>query len=280
MSRKQEGTGRRGLVLALAAVALVLSAGYAGAAPTAWLYDANSVAAFDPLSPAGLCSWEVDGKQYISQQWFWWRTGASGPEKPVDAASLDVPTGMPRLSDANGDGDNDMLFCRYLDKGGTFKIELTFLLIGGQMGSGTSDMAETIKICNTSALPIDFHFFQYVDFNLSASDTVWFPNANTVRQIGAGTEVAETVVVPVPPHREAALVPSTLTKLNDGGPTTLSDIAGPISGDVSWAFQWDMTLNPGQTLLISKDKNIVPEPATLALLGVGLGAMLLRRRAR
>jgi hypothetical protein len=60
-------------------------------------------------------------------------------------------------------------------------------------------------------------------------------------------------------------------------PTTLSDtpalgaVLGP--ADVTWAYQWDVIIQPGSTFQISKLKNLqaihAPEPATVLLLGLG-----------
>ena len=102
----------------------------------------------------------------------------------------------------------------------------------------------------------------------------------------AVAELTETVVTPVPSHREIAFFPITLNKLNDGLPTTLSDTP-PIgvavwAGDVTWAYQWDFLLQPGQTFQISKDKNLraVPEPAACSLLSLAAGLLLARYRKR
>ena len=62
-------------------------------------------------------------------------------------------------------------------------------------------MSEQISITNLLDSPLDFHFFQYADFDLSAADTAFFTNANAVDQIGGGLRLSETVVTPVPSHR-------------------------------------------------------------------------------
>ncbi len=101
--------------------------------------------------------------------------------------------------------------------------------------------------------------------------------------------MTETVVTPVPTHREIAFYDTTLSKLNDGLPTTLSDgppIGTPLGpGDVTWAYQWDFLLQPGDTFQISKDKNLhagpgVPEPATVSLLSLAAGLLLAGYRKR
>jgi hypothetical protein len=41
------------------------------------------------------------------------------------------------------------------------------------------------------------------------------------------------------------------------------------SGDVSWAFEWDASLNASSSSLISKDIDVlIPEPSTWLLVGV------------
>jgi PEP-CTERM motif len=111
-----------------------------------------------------------------------------------------------------------------------------------------------------------------------------------VRQFSPGIELTETVVTPVPTHREIAPFPVTLSKLNDGMPTVLSDtppigvVAGP--GDLTWAYEWDFQLAPGATFQISKDKNLhaspppVPEPATASLLMLAAGVILSSARRK
>lgn len=240
------------------------------------LTDHNSVAEFDLLSSAGLKSWTVDGTEHINQQWFWYRVG-SGAERPISDLTLEYH----RLSDSNGDGDDDTLYARYAGDG--VRIELTFLLTGGVNRSHISDMAETIRITNTGAAAIDLSFFQYVDFDLGgdgSQDTVTIQNGNTVLQTAANVYVAETVVTPMPDHHQAGLAAALLASLEDGGPTTLTDDPGPKTGNVSWSFQWDKTVGAGRSVIISKDKNIIPEPATVALMGSGLVMALVLRRKR
>jgi hypothetical protein len=246
------------------------------------LTDDNSVAQFDTASSANNFNWFVDGNDQLAQQAFWYRVG-NVPEQSVHT----LPIGVQGVSDANFDGNSDTLFVRY--NGAGFRIETRYVLDGGAPGSGASDMGEQISITNTLTSPLDFHFFQYADFDLGAADSAVFTNANSVRQFSPGSELTETVVTPVPAHREIAFFPVTLNKLNDGLPTTLSD-APPIgtvfgAGDVTWAYQWDVLLQPGQTFQISKDKNLsagsqVPEPAACSLLSLAAGLLLARRQKR
>jgi len=62
--------------------------------------------------------------------------------------------------------------------------------------------------------------------------------------------------------------PSTLLKLQDDSITTiLDDEAGPVSGDVTWAWQWDFLIAPGDSVIVSKDlrMQVVPVPAAASV---------------
>jgi hypothetical protein len=249
------------------------------------LTDDNSSAQFDTATDLNNFNWTVDGVDQLGRQAFWYRIG-NVAEQSVHT----LPIGVQGTNDSNFDGNPDQLFVRYLGNG--FRIETRYTLDGGLPGSSVSDMGEQISITNTLDSPLDFHFFQYADFDLGGTpggDSAVFTNVNTVQQFKGASQLTETVVTPIPSHREIAFTPVTFNKLNDGVPTTLSDtppigtVFGP--GDVTWAYQWDVLLQPGQTFEISKDKNLragapVPEPATCSLLSLASCLLLARWRKR
>jgi hypothetical protein len=221
--------------------------------------------------------WEVDGVQQLYQQGFWW--GDATQEYRLGNSF----TGQTLLAPNSG---------RFFYQTPGFYAELTYTLYGGAPGSGMSDVAESIYILNNSGSSIDLRFFQYSDFDLGgtiADDTVWFPNANTVRQTDGGGSLmlSETVVTPAADRWEGALYSYTRGMLDDNAVYNLSNTpaigGGSVYGDATWAYQWNRTLGDGATFLASKDKRLepIPEPATALLIGVGLlGVEVLRRRRR
>jgi hypothetical protein len=142
------------------------------------LIDGNASADFDTATPSNNYNWFVDSSDKLAQQAFWYRIGSSGPESSVHT----LPIGVQGTTDGNFDGNPDSLFVRY--NGAGFRIETTYTLRGGSPGSGASDMGELITIYNLGASPLDLHFFQYADFDLSGADTIKFTNANAVQQSG------------------------------------------------------------------------------------------------
>ena len=110
---------------------------------------------------------------------------------------------------------------------------------------------------------------------------------NTAAQRDAKVSAAETIILPPPSRYEVARVGGPndiLSRLNDAVATDLANNAGRVSGDVAWAFQWNMTIGPDATFLIAKDKTIyltpdnTPEPTSLSVLAmVGLGLTARRR---
>lgn len=251
------------ITLALALIAVLCVASPASATIIT-LSDQNSVANIDTSSQAGVYNWLVDGTDYMFQQWFWYRIGSG------TAQSIDTISNSPTINQL----DSGIVQLTY--QNAEVQVDITYALLGGSVGSGIADIAETIRIRNASAGSYDFHFFQYSDFDLGPAytqDRVAMLNDNTVRQWNAAAGISETVATPAPNAHELNYYANTLISLNTAPGYNLngSSAAGP--GDVTWAFQWDKTMAAGGSFIISKDKqiNATPEPGSMLLMG---GALL------
>lgn len=268
------------VVRSLVAGSLLALASAAQAMPFT-LVDRNSTALFETQEQAGQYAWFVDGVNHLSKQWFWYRAGSMSREMSIDTLQQvgAYVTDTNPFTDSRG----DTLAVLYMDQAQSFQVELGLRLRGGAEGSGAADLGEQISIRNLGSTPLAFSFYQYVDFNLNGNpygDVTAFPADNTVVQFKpGGSYVAETVITPRSSHHETHLVPITLDRLDDDLVTVLDDSNGAGYGDVAWAFEWDVVIAPGGEFLISKDKQIVPDAATLSLLGLG-GVTMIRRRRR
>jgi hypothetical protein len=246
------------------------------------LSDGNSDAFFN-VTGGNQVGWTVDGVNQLFNQRFYYRAAGFADEVAVDS----LPLNGFQASDTNlfDDPRNDTLFTRHTDAAG-IRFDIRYNLAGGTAGSGAADLGELITINNTGNTTQTISFFQYVDFDLGGT-----PGGDIGRIIGGriadqidalGTfSVNETVVTPAPSHYELNTFPNLVAKFSDGLVTDLTDVAGPLAGDVTWGFQWDFVLAPGDVFLISKDKRLeqVPAPAGVALVGLtGLVAMGRRRR--
>lgn len=244
------------------------------------LSDNSATADVNVGSSSGMFNWTVMGQDQLFQQWFWYRVGASGPEAPINTIS-------PALAVAtNGTRGLSTTYSQ-----AQFSVGVEYLLTGGLLGGKKSTIAETITIHNSSLSTLDFHFFQYSDFDLGGStggdSVVIGKNAftglyNSADQFDPLHTFQESVVSPGANHAEVGFYPSTLNKLNDLNADTLNDVTsltGP--GDVDWAFEWDFSIAPGESTVINKSKSVelIPEPTSMALL-VSAAAFCTMRRIR
>jgi hypothetical protein len=232
----------------------------AGAVVT--LTDQNSTASFD-MSGVGMNGWTVNGANQLTEQSFWYRVGSTGGAQRVPLSNYTYDIATPNTLSA-------------LYVGSGFQIEMSWTLLGSAPGNVESDIAETIRITNTSSSILDFHFWQYVDLNLlnTPFDTsVAVGGGYTAVQDDGTLAVSETADVPKASRYEADYQPIVFGHVQGG---LLSNNSSQVNGDLAWAFQWDRQLSAGASLIISKDKHlsIVPEPSTLALLLVGAVGLL------
>lgn len=233
---------------------------------------------------AGVVSWSVDGVNNLNFQGLYYRVGAGGPEATVQSISS-----TPTVSFTQIPNVLSMLDVTYANA--SFSVRTLFQLTGGTAGSGTANLSETITVQNLSGAPLDFHLFQYSDFNLgglAGGQTAQFlfdslGQPYKVTQTGGFRSITETVNANTAAvgHYQAGLGNLILASLTDGGPTTLSDTTTAGPGDATFAYQWDSVLAANGTLTISKLMTIsVPEPTIASLLFVTLGAMALGRSGK
>lgn len=247
------------------------------------LTDHNSVAQIDPYSPSGMFNWSVQGQNQLYQQWFWYRVGDAPGTMQHSIDTISAP-----IVSLYGTREMSSLYT-----GAGFTLSIDYLLTGGaNVGVGqtaNSDIGESIRINNTSATTLVFHFFQYSDFDLGgpSNDTVQLGRNlrgqfNDAIQSDPLAGLTETVTTPGANHGEVDTFANTRTRLNTIANYTLNDNAGPVGpGDVTWALEWDLSIAPGGSALISKDKYlsvVVPEPSIVALGGLGIALLALHRK--
>jgi hypothetical protein len=262
---------------ALSVSAALLGLGFAAVTTQAQntpvnLLDGNSSALVDVNSSMGMYNWSVSGQNQLNQQWFFYRVG-SGAQQSIDQISPAnyTQTNASSLNTVYGNS--------------SYAVSINYRLKDG--GVGQSDMNEDISIKNNNLTgSINFTFFQYSDFNLNGTpngDEVYMDNTEAY-QVKGLTAILEGIIEPDADYYEANTTggpTSTLYKLANNSNMQLDD-NGYASGDVTWAFEWDLTIAAGQTVDILKDKQLqvilVPEPSVLALVALGLGAWGVGRR--
>jgi len=248
------------------------------------LQDQNSTVTIDPNSSNGVNSWTINGVQELVQQWFWYRIGNTGPAHSIDTLGTPVTTQYGPLG----------VTVSYSNSTSGLSVVVDYTLTGAPTGTGQSDLDAGITLINSGSSTMNLQFFHYSNFALNGSlsgGTVSFPDAHTVDESNSVPTLAETVVSPAATHHEGAA--NLLGTLTSPSLTTLTDLPaigapGTGTGDMNWAYEWDLALPANGAQLISDDThltdpNAVPEPSTLALLfsaGLGMiGCAWRRRRA-
>ena len=217
---------------------------------------------------AGIVGWNIDGINNLNYQSFFYRVGNS-PEALVQSISstptvsfIQVPNALSKL---------DVTYANSL-----LSVQTLFQLTGSAAGSGKAGLSETITVKNISASPLDFHLFQYSDFDLgglTGGQSIQFgfdalSQPYTVTQTGGPSSLTETININSAPigHYRADTTAATLSSLNDGAATTLVNAANASGGNANFTYQWDIVLQPNETLTISKLMNIiVPEPSVASM---------------
>jgi hypothetical protein len=276
----------RRLLLQSAIALLCAATAWPAAGAIITLSDLNSVVQIDttdtalPPSP-GVFSWQVDGVNQVFQQ-LWFYSVNGGPRTLVNSLT---PTSS-SAQNLNANPGNDKLTTHYMH-GSLLHLDAVHRLTGGLAGSNTSRLEQSLVVENLSAGPLDLQLFAYADFDVGG-DTFNNSTALTGPSAALQTFGSWAVTESVSPGALHAMVGASpnVSVLIEFTLDDLDGTAGPIVDDGTFAFQWNVTLGPGQTITLGRDANVnpVPEPGSLALLaamtGAGGSLWILRRRHR
>ena len=162
-----------------------------------------------------------------------------------------------------------------------FSASLNYLVT--DTGVNTGQVLQTMTVTNTTAQSIVLNLFNYTDYDVNAT-----AGLDSAVSLGAGQIKVTDSANPAWDLRFNASAPNafqvtsfatlrgllTNTAINNLDSTGLP--FGP--GDFTGGYQWTLQMAPGQQMTVTETLAAVPEPGTMAVLGLGALALLRRRR--
>ncbi len=215
------------------------------------------------------------------------RVGGSGTEAPLLSA-LGTPVASAGSNSLRLDFAND-----------TLAATVEWSLTGACAGAALATLTKSVSFTNVGAADLDFHLFDYTDFDIRFNPLA---QADRARLVGPGRIVTTSSTIPFSIDARADVAPDRyqisdfLTPyfqffIDQDGPTTLSNTPAPgvgfpaTPGDTAFVFQWDRIIAPGDSFSVRQvaryvPTSAVPEPATWAFMiaGFGLVGAAARRR--
>ena len=212
-------------------------------------------AMIDDAESYGFYSLTVDNAERLWKQWFWYRIGPSGKEESLETLSLKSVVPPSAMS------PNTLSLTYSLTD--AFDITVSYILT--YPAGGNARMQKNVTITNTSAIDLDYHLFEYSDFDISdlepMSDNLEFVG-NKVYQNGDQADGSGVVIVhesTLPPNKydmdfsELDLLPG----MRDDAPSDLSipQTTYLYGYDMQFAQQWDLTIPVNQSIsfIINED---------------------------
>lgn len=279
--------GKAALVAA-AALAAALSAGQAFASDVT-LTDGNNTVTINPGNQTGLPglnSWDINGVNQLTQEWYYFSVGNSAGPSGLDALNTSATPVTVTESDSRGlPGVDNTAKLAYTDPAGRFTATASYQVTGAFNDPPIKgDITETLKITNTTGSTLDFHLYEYTALQPGGNST-----DNSLAIIGGDSALESNptnvygTVTATPTSRSEAALASTLTAALAGpSPLTLNNNPSITNADAALAYEWDLSIPAGQSVIIGTDKDInsesaIPEPGSCVAL-VGVAAMMLSRR--
>jgi hypothetical protein len=274
---KEEDKIMKRISVILAAVMLVACAALAPAHADTILTDFNSQATIDVVPTTypggGVINWSVDNTFIQFQQQYFVGVGPAGVQAPL--SSMTYVSATPNIAVGS-----------FIGAG--FTAYNTYTLLGGTAGSGTSDIASSFRLINTSGTTQAFRLYLYVDFdlgNVAAIDTATITGNNLATQIGVTFPnwQAVTTLNPNADLVEVNAYPSTINSLMALSLYNLNGATSVGPSDATWAVEYLFSLPADGAFILSVDERVsqVPVPPSVLLMGsglLGLGLVGWRRR--
>jgi hypothetical protein len=240
------------------------------------LSDRNSVVWITPdagdfFEPPGVFEWTVDGVNHVWEM-LWYVGVDGGPRDLINSFDL-VST---NVQDLNGQAGDDTITANYaysdlFDPNVVLNATQVVQLTGGAAGSASSSLAQSLTLQNAGAVPVTLQLFAYADLDVGADtfNNVTQIAGNTAEQTGQGYRVTEAVSLGAN-HWMAAPSPD-VSNLIAFSSDNLDGSTGPFTDDGSYAFQWNRTLAPSESVTLNRVANAtldVPDPPPPAARGL------------